>query len=239
MIHPDEPQPIDRIRFEHRFSRRIRRLIGRSSTHVAAAVAALLIVGGGGYALASSRTSKPIHACVNKRSGVVSVRAHCARNSRALTWNRQGPRGKAGTTTTITRMAPSGWTVDFLDESGLSATRTSDDNLSSDSHGVAAVRRISMGDYRVVVTGCHNHAPTVLSQADPAASDGGYVPQADALVPVSNGYQPVSDARPNSSGDETFDVFTFRPSPSAPAVAGGYINDADPTESDFTFLIYC
>ena len=62
---------------------------------VGLALAALLV--GAGYALATTRTHV-IHACVNSKTRALTVPAHgrCARGSKALSWNQQGPRGAAG-----------------------------------------------------------------------------------------------------------------------------------------------
>jgi hypothetical protein len=60
-------------------------------------VGALLI--GAGYALATTR-SVVIHACINDKSRALTVPASrkCARGSKALDWNQQGPRGTKGAT---------------------------------------------------------------------------------------------------------------------------------------------
>jgi hypothetical protein len=66
-----------------------------------AAIAAMLSLAaltGVAYA-ASATTSASISACSNARTGVVrtvSLRAHCRRGERSLSWNQQGQQGAAG-----------------------------------------------------------------------------------------------------------------------------------------------
>lgn len=59
------------------------------------AFGALLI--GAGYALATTRNSV-IHACVNSRTRALTVPTHgrCSHGTKALSWNRRGPRGARG-----------------------------------------------------------------------------------------------------------------------------------------------
>jgi hypothetical protein len=58
-------------------------------------VGALLV--GAGYAVATTRTVV-IHACINTKTRALTVPASgkCARGTRALSWNQQGPRGTIG-----------------------------------------------------------------------------------------------------------------------------------------------
>jgi hypothetical protein len=74
---------------------------------VGLALAALLV--GAGYAFATTR-SKVIHACVNSKTRALTVPAHgrCARGSKALSWNQQGPRGAAGAKGAAGTSGPSG-----------------------------------------------------------------------------------------------------------------------------------
>jgi hypothetical protein len=66
-------------------------------SHLVAGVVVGALLVGAGYALATTRTTV-IHACINSKSRALTVpaRGKCARGSRALNWNQQGPRGTTG-----------------------------------------------------------------------------------------------------------------------------------------------
>jgi hypothetical protein len=75
----------------------MRQLTGLAALALAIAIAA----GGAAYATGAVRPAKSsgsavIHACVNKRSGVVRIARRCRRSERALQWNIRGLRGLRG-----------------------------------------------------------------------------------------------------------------------------------------------
>lgn len=55
------------------------------------------LTGGGGIALASGSHNQ-IHGCVNNQTHALAVQKKCKRGTKALTWNRVGPRGERGAT---------------------------------------------------------------------------------------------------------------------------------------------
>jgi hypothetical protein len=68
-------------------------------THLVGWVALFVALGGTGYAAASHAHSTTINACANKRTGQLSIRrgARCHRGQVKVSWAKQGPRGRAGT----------------------------------------------------------------------------------------------------------------------------------------------
>lgn len=57
--------------------------------------AAGLIAAGAAMTLAAGSSSSRVHACVNKKTHALSIRAgaHCPRGTRGMSWNRTGPAG--------------------------------------------------------------------------------------------------------------------------------------------------
>lgn len=68
--------------------------VNLSQLLIGAVIGALLA--GGGYAIAATTANKTIHACINKRSGAVAIKAKCPKGTRVMTWNQRGPQGAAG-----------------------------------------------------------------------------------------------------------------------------------------------
>jgi hypothetical protein len=77
----------------------VHRLIGHLRSNLVAWLALFVALGGTGYAAAAHRHSNTINACANKRTGQLSIRhgARCKRGQVKVSWAKQGPRGKAGT----------------------------------------------------------------------------------------------------------------------------------------------
>jgi hypothetical protein len=55
-----------------------------------------IVATGGGYAIASGDSSGVLHACANRKSGVLRLARSCGRDERAITWNQVGPPGRRG-----------------------------------------------------------------------------------------------------------------------------------------------
>ena len=73
--------------------------------NVASALALFVAVAGGAYAATRGGSDDLIHACVNKRTGVirrVGAGKHCRKSKEvALVWNKRGPQGRPGTNATL------------------------------------------------------------------------------------------------------------------------------------------
>jgi Collagen triple helix repeat (20 copies) len=63
--------------------------------NVVATICLFLLLGGGAYA-AVGAGSGSIHACYNKRTGVLRIASHCKRSERAVSWSKVGPQGPRG-----------------------------------------------------------------------------------------------------------------------------------------------
>lgn len=63
--------------------------------NVVATICLFLLLGGGAFA-AVGVGSASIHACYNKRSGVLRIASRCKRTERAVSWSRVGPQGPRG-----------------------------------------------------------------------------------------------------------------------------------------------
>ena len=72
----------------------------RAVMHVGLGLAGGALLGAGGFALAATHgASGVIHGCYAKNGGglrVISASKSCARNERAISWSRTGPRGPRG-----------------------------------------------------------------------------------------------------------------------------------------------
>jgi hypothetical protein len=68
-------------------------------SHLIVGVLAGAALAGGGYAIAAS-SSSVIHACINRKTRVVTIpkSGRCGSGSSAIAWNQVGPRGPAGVT---------------------------------------------------------------------------------------------------------------------------------------------
>jgi hypothetical protein len=103
----------------------VHRLIAHMRTHLVGWVALFVALGGTGYAAASHAHSNTINACASKRTGQLSIRhgARCHRGQVKVSWAKQGPKGRAGTSA-IQAFGAVGATGIVIPNGGISVQHT-------------------------------------------------------------------------------------------------------------------
>lgn len=140
-----------------------------------------------GGALAASSTHGAIKACVNHKNGTLYKAKHCKRHDQSLEWNKQGPRGKAGTNGAVHGFAAThAGAVDFTSATAGSPKTILTESLPAGSFIINA---------KTVTSETHSTVATALL-ATCALSDGRASDNSQVWLPDTNIYDPAEGTAP-------------------------------------------